>query len=338
MFITSFHYFRGFAILIIIAAHVHVGDIKINSPMFTNLVSGSTALFVFISGYLFQHLQTGKFNYRLYLNRKFKYVILPYLICSTPAIINIAISGDFHPLLGNVTSVEGSFINLLTGRHITAYWYIPFAALLFISAPIIVHFSSLKNKVQLFILCLLSLIAIYAHRPIGGLNPFHSFIYYIPFYLFGIYSVVNRDVINKMKCHKISIFFATISLIYLQGNVFGDIGSSHKDLFTFSGIDINFLQKISLILFILTSLDMLEGRRVKPLSFLANISFSLYFIHGYVLMLLTKLSIDDKLLSYGLSDEIATLIKYTLVVAISSLLSVSIIKTLGKRSRYFIGS
>jgi len=338
MFITSFHYFRGVAILIIIAAHVHVGDIEINSPMFTNLVAGSTALFVFISGYLFQHLQTGKFNYSLYLNRKFKYVILPYLICSTPAIINIAISGDFHPLLGNVTTVEGSVINLLTGRHITAYWYIPFAVLLFISAPIIVQFSLLKNKVQLSILFLLSLFAIYAHRPIGGLNPFHSFIYYIPFYLFGIYSVINRDLINKIKCYKPVFFLATITLVYLQGNVVGDIGSSHKDLFTFSGVDINFLQKVALTLFILTSLDMLENRDVKPLSFLANISFSLYFIHGYVLMLLTKLAIDDKLLSYGLSDEIATLMKYTLVVTISSLLSISIIKVLGKRSRYFIGS
>lgn len=338
MFITSFHYFRGLAILIIIAGHVHVGNIEINNPVFTNLVSGSSALFIFISGYLFQHLQKGDFNYSLYLNRKFKYVILPYLICSTPAIISIAMSGKFHPLLGDVTTVEGSLINLLTGRHVTAYWYVPFAALIFISAPIIVHFSSLKNKIQLSILCSLSILAIYAHRPIGGLNPFHSFIYYIPFYLFGIYSVVNRDLIQKIKSYNIVFLFVTILLAYIQGNVVGYIGSSHKDLFTFSGVDIMYLQKVALLLFVITSLDLLENKNVKPLSFFANISFSLYFIHGYVLVLLTRLSINDKLLSYGLSDVTATLIKFTLVVAISSLLSTCIIKILGKRSRYFIGS
>ncbi len=338
MFITSFHYFRGFAILIIIAGHVHVGNSEVDYPIFTNLVSGSTALFVFISGYLFQYLQKGVFNYPLYLTRKFKYVILPYLICSTPAIINIAISGDFHPLLGDVTTIEGSVINLLTGRHVTAYWYVPFAALLFMSAPIIVKFSLLKHSMQLSILFIFSIIAIYAHRPIGGLNPFHSFLYYIPFYLFGIYAVANRNSIEKIKKYKGIFLIITALLAYIQVGYTGIIGSSHKDLFTFSGIDIMYLQKVFLLLFVITSLELLENKNVKPLSFFANISFSLYFIHGYVLILLARLSINDILLNYGLNNAIAMFIKFTLVVAISSLLSVCIIKLLGKRSRYFIGS
>ncbi|CAM2912153.1 acyltransferase family protein [Moritella viscosa] len=338
MFITSFHYFRGFAILIIIAGHVHVGNSEVDFPIFTNLVSGSTALFVFISGYLFQHLQKGVFNYPLYLNKKLKYVILPYLICSTPAIINIAMTGNFHPLLGNVTTIEGSVINIFTGRHVTAYWYVPFAALLFISAPIIVKFSLLKHNMQLLILFTFSIIAIYAHRPIGGLNPFHSFIYYIPFYLFGIYAVVNRDSIEKIKKYNVIFLIITLLLAYIQIRLMGIIGSSHKDLFTFSGIDIMYLQKVSLLLFVMTSLDLIESKNVKPLSFFANISFSLYFIHGYVLILLARLSINDTLLNYGFNESGAMLIKFTLVVAISSLLSISIIKLLGKRSRYFIGS
>ncbi|QUM80704.1 acyltransferase [Moritella sp. 5] len=338
MFISSFHYFRGFAILIIIAGHVHVGNSELDYPTFTNLVSGSTALFVFISGYLFQHLQKGVFNYPLYLNKKFKYVILPYLICSTPAIINIAITGKFHPLLGDVTAIEGSVINLLTGRHVTAYWYVPFAALLFMSAPIIVKFSLLKHSMQLSILFIFSIIAIYAHRPIGGLNPFHSFLYYIPFYLFGIYAVVNRDLIEKIKKYNVIFLIATVLLAYFQVNFMDVIGSSHKDLFTFSGIDIMYLQKVFLLLFVITSLNTLENKNVKPLSFFANISFSLYFIHGYVLILLARLSINDTLLNYGFNESGAMLIKFTLVVVISSLLSISIIKILGKRSRYFIGS
>jgi len=338
MFITSFHHFRGFAILIIIAAHVHVGSIESDNPIFTNLVSGSTALFVFISGYLFQYLQKNKFNYPLYLNRKFKYVILPYLICSIPAIIDIAISGNFHPLFGDVGVLEGSMLNILTGRHVTAYWYIPFAFLLFISAPIIVIFSQLNSKKQLLILSALSVLAIFAHRPIGGLNPFHSFIYYIPFYLFGIYSVVNKALIKKIGRFNLLFLLIALLLAYFQSSIMGIVGSSHKDLFTFSGVDVMYIQKMSLLLFIITSLPHLEHINAKPLSFFANISFSLYFIHGYVLVLLSKISINSILLNHGLSDVTATLIKYTLVVIISSMLSVIIIKVLGDKSRYVIGS
>lgn len=338
MFNNSFHHFRGIAILIIVAAHVHVGSVEVDNPIFTNLVSGSTALFVFISGYLFQYLQKGEFNYTSYLNKKFKYVILPYFICSAPAIINIAISGNFHPLLGEVSTIEGSTINLLTGRHVTAYWYVPFAALLFISAPVIVQFAKFNHRSQLAILCLLSIFAIYAHRPIGGLNPFHSYIYYIPFYLLGIYCVVNQHLIIKMKKYNMLFLATTIFLAYIQGKWIGEIGSSHKDLFTFSGVDIMYIQKIALLLFCITSLEALENIKAKPLSFFANISFSLYFIHGYVLVILTRLSVNERLLALGLSDMTATLIKFTLVVSISSLLSFSIIKILGKRSRYFIGS
>ncbi|WP_157824439.1 acyltransferase [Moritella sp. Urea-trap-13] len=338
MFITSFHYFRGIAILIIVAAHVHVGSVEIDNPVFTNLVSGSTALFVFISGYLFQHLQKNEFNYPLYLTRKFKYVILPYIICSIPAIINIAAKGNFHPLFGDVTVMEGSLLNILTGRHITAYWYVPCAVLLFVSAPFIVRFSSLTNRTQQSILCALSILAMLAHRPIAGLNPFHSFIYYIAFYLLGVYCVVNKDLINKIKSYNILFLLLAILLAYIQGNIIGTVGSSHKDLFVFSGIDIMYIQKVLLLLFFITSINALENFNIKPLSFLAKISFSIYFIHGYVLILLTRVSIDETLLNVGFGDTTATLVKFILVIVISSLLSMCVIKVLGKRSRYFIGS
>ena len=39
---------------------------------------GGTALFIFISGFLFQHL-SKKFEYKNYLSKKWTNVILPYL-------------------------------------------------------------------------------------------------------------------------------------------------------------------------------------------------------------------------------------------------------------------
>ena len=338
MFVTSFHYLRGIAILTIVAAHVHIGQGNSDYPIITNLIAGSTALFVFISGYLFQYLKNEQFDYRHYLQRKFKFVIAPYLICSVPALIYIVATGNFHPLLGDVSDVRGSLLNIVTGRHVTAYWYIPFAMLLFLSAPLAIYFSNIRLEKQLLIMVVLAIIASFAHRSVGGLNAIHSFIYYYPLYLFGIFAAANPAIIMQLRKYSLLFLFTSLALAYYQGVIEGIQGSKHKALFEYAGIDLMFLQKVFLLLFIMTSIHHLSRWQIKPLSFFANISFGLFFIHGYVLMVLQRVSINDLLLNYGFSAETALLIKFTLVVMISSLIAVVIMKLLGKNSRYVIGS
>jgi len=48
-----------------------------------------TALFVFISGFLFHHIFYSRFNYRAFISRKIKDVLVPYLVLSTPYVIYI---------------------------------------------------------------------------------------------------------------------------------------------------------------------------------------------------------------------------------------------------------
>ena len=81
--------FRGLAILLIIMGHtMQFGD---NSTLINNIncemICGGTALFIFISGFLFQHL-SSKFEYKNYLSKKWTNVIMPYLIVSIPGMMS----------------------------------------------------------------------------------------------------------------------------------------------------------------------------------------------------------------------------------------------------------
>src|SRR5688500_9095908 len=91
-FLHYIHYFRGAAILLIVGLHACIslkwGDAVLQRKLALVLFNNGTVLFVFISGYLFYHLNKNHFDYVDYLKKKFLYVIIPYLVVSIPAIID----------------------------------------------------------------------------------------------------------------------------------------------------------------------------------------------------------------------------------------------------------
>ncbi len=87
-FINYIHNFRGIAIIFVVACHLLLNwdkNSKVEEFLFVFWGNG-TVLFVFIAGYLFQHL-SKKFEYRNYLVKKFQNIILPYFIISVPIIV-----------------------------------------------------------------------------------------------------------------------------------------------------------------------------------------------------------------------------------------------------------
>ena len=90
---TQLHYintFRAMAIYFIVAVHaLHVfswPDGSLSKQFLDVLLNNGSIFFIFISGYLFQHLSVNFKASKYYLS-KLKNVVLPYLIISTPAII-----------------------------------------------------------------------------------------------------------------------------------------------------------------------------------------------------------------------------------------------------------
>src|SRR5690606_22534998 len=94
-FLPYIHSLRGLAILYVIAVHARgfesywqsSPDIYKFLDSFSDPSEGNgTTLFLFIGGFLFQHLTHRNFVFGKYLTQKFKNLILPYLIISLPLI------------------------------------------------------------------------------------------------------------------------------------------------------------------------------------------------------------------------------------------------------------
>ena len=90
MFVAHVHNFRGLAISLIVAVHcLSIFDWSASPGLerwLKILLLNATVFFLFIAGYLFQHL-SARFHYPSYLQTKFRNVVLPYLVVSIPALI-----------------------------------------------------------------------------------------------------------------------------------------------------------------------------------------------------------------------------------------------------------
>ena len=126
--------FRGLAILLIIMGHVmQVGDTgSIIHKINCEIVCGGTALFIFISGFLFQHL-SYKFEYKNYLSKKWTNVIMPYLYTAIPGLLFCFICPTLYNNAFDGMNIFAQIPVLLSiGRvHNVPTWFIPMIVIFF---------------------------------------------------------------------------------------------------------------------------------------------------------------------------------------------------------------
>ncbi len=104
-----------------------------------SLMPNSTVFFVFIAGFLFQHV-SGKFEYRDYIKKKSLNVLLPYLVLSLAVIMVRSLlthDGIFDPVNVSHWSTFARTVSwaLLTGHTMLQLWFIPMIALFYLLAP-----------------------------------------------------------------------------------------------------------------------------------------------------------------------------------------------------------
>jgi hypothetical protein len=331
VFLGYIHSFRAMAILFIVAGHSidfftwSEADSAIER-LLRILISNGSVLFVFIAGYLFQHLAI-KYQAKKYFVAKLKNVLLPYFLVSIPAI------AIFVFAIPRETVWQGFYDNpqwlqvvyfYLTGMHLAPLWFIPMITLFYIVAPLLVFAD--KNKHFYWVLPLTIIISCFISR---GL-PHQSFIHFFSVYLLGMfcshYKVKVNSILNQLPVLTILAFavlgLAAFEFYYMQGTM------------TY----INYLQKIIMSVFFLGLFIQLgEKADYKIIHTIAHASFGVFFIHSYVLTA-SKLLIE-KLFEEKVSGN---LLLYPLVVVSVLLSCVAIIvilqKLLGKKSRYLVGS
>ena len=330
MFLGYIHYFRAVAIIFIITGHSIDAFVwsehQVIEKILRVFIENGTVLFVFISGYLFQHL-SASFDIRKYYKSKFKNVITPYFIISIPAILIFitilerdAMWSDFYS--NPVWAQIGLFY--LTGKHLAPFWFIPVIAIFYIIAPLMIKAD--ENKSIYYLLPVFILISCLVDR---GL-PFQSFLHYFSAYLLGMWCSKFKNPINAIISQN---FFIISSLTLILMLAVFELIFMHNPMSY-----VNYLQKVMLAFFFLGLLIKYNAKLTsKWVGIIADTSFGIFFIHSYFLtsgkLLYRKMNgqLPDGNIFLCLLLAISTLI-------ICSFMIVQVQKTLGKKSRYFVGS
>jgi surface polysaccharide O-acyltransferase-like enzyme len=356
--VAYIEYFRAIAILLIVSGHTYavswahfVDEDPTTTASWLNIVpaiiTGGTAYFVFISGFLYRQVFYGRTPYGEFMRKKALYVGLPYIVLATPLAFAEMWLGLF-----SVTAVkEGiayphsyfvDFIVLFsTGRMVIAYWYIPFIFLVFLASPLFDRFIELSRGRRAAVLAAAIALAFWIVRPAENLNPVQCFFYFANFYMIGILfceyrkpimDVVGRPlVLAALGAVLLAIAATQATVMELPGNLERVPG----DGFGFIGFDAMLVQKYVGIVFFCGLLTHVAGWMKRPLAFIADHSFGLFFTHGVVIAVLMRLPAP---LSPHVGEPMVDLAIYSALVIAISLAIVVVVKQLtGKYSRYVIG-
>ena len=331
LFLGYIHSFRALAILFIVAGHSidfftwSEADSAIERLLRIFIGNGSV-LFVFIAGYLFQHLAV-KYQAKKHVIAKLKNVILPYFLVSIPAvaIFVFAIPREtvWPGFYDNPQWLQAVYF-YITGMHLAPLWFIPMITLFYLIAPLLVFAD--KNKHFYWVLPFTILLSCFVSR---GL-PQQSFIHFFSVYLLGMFCSHHKVQVNNIlkKLPLLTMLalaiigLAAFEFYYMQGTM------------TY----INYLQKIIMSLFFL-GLFIRWGEKAdyKIIHTIANASFGVFFIHSYVLTA-SKLLMDQLL--GGKVPGSLLLYPLTIIAILMSCVAIIVIlqRILGKQISYLVGS
>jgi len=350
-FLPYIHFLRGVAILYVISVHARgFASYWKSSPevyrfldSFTDPSEGNgTTLFLFIGGFLFQHLTHKHFDFKKYLNQKFKVLMLPYLIISLP-IIWFRLATDFQSLYVPEDFQERSVLHqvghfLLTGSHLPPFWFISTIILFYFSAPLL---HALDNrKFYLYVLPLILVGCLFTYRPEHNANPLLSYLHFIPIYIAGMCASYFKDQILTDSPKLFYILLTTylaMSVSEIAGWTTTPRDVTFEDVLEGSIIfNVYLLKALLLCLMWLTFFYRLREKNIPVLELLGNYSFGLFFVH-YLFISVSRRLLELSSVTFDFS--ILTYVFYFLLILTVSILAVYWVKrTTGRYSRYLIGS
>lgn len=313
------------------------------------LVCGGTALFIFISGFLFQHL-SYKFEYKNYLSKKWTNVIMPYLFTAIPGLIFCFVCPVLYKNSFDGLNIFIQIPMLLSvGRvHNVPTWFIPMIVIFFLLSWV---FLKLEKKGILYkLLPILLLLTIFIPRGSAeyqdtiGLSYaakywvfvryiLMGFVHFLSLYILGMFCSANKNIIDKFYDKRfllwglliltsaLDIYFGwenyTISKTFLTLLTLGYL--KHYDEFILSHKKTNAI-----------------------LDFIAKYSFGIFFVHWYWLFIYDQVFHLPSVIPLEGNSVLGVTILITIrfiAVAAFSILSLFLFKSLNKdgNTRKFIG-
>ncbi|PHZ85376.1 acyltransferase family protein [Paremcibacter congregatus] len=332
MFLSHIHNFRALAIIGIICTHSLDAFQWNDNPevfrLFKSVVDGSSLLFTFISGFLFQYLSKN-FEKEKYWKNKVKNVISPYFFMSIPALyyftqieIQDSVEASFYAL----PTYQQILYFLGTGRHMAPYWFVPAVTIFFILGPFLVW---AEREGTIYKLMPLFIVISFFHGKGGQLGPLSHAIYMFSIYLAGMYFARHHDrlIITISKYHLIllaaTILFSLGQIIYYE---------EYRNYFMY----LHKLVICPLLIYYLYQTRELFGHTLTKIG---HFSFGIFFIHAYILPLLKRIYVKFTDHIEMPEGDIISSVGLTLFVLIICVLIVSLSNKVGKKySKLVIGS
>jgi len=338
MYLNHIHNFRSFAICGIVGAHaLYNFEWQNNELMFVffdSLFNESSIWFFFIAGFLFQYL-SPRYSYGDYLLKKLKFVIVPYLILSVPALVasEFWVKQEVPATFYALPVWEQVSLFLLTGKHLAPFWFVPTITIFYLIAPVFIKMDKLKWPYLLLpaVILLSAFLGRDGFLTATGLSgyysPFSKGIYLFSVYFFGLFcSRYHQKVLDLMK--KYHLIILTFVVVFF----FSEMYWHGQQVYC------QYLFKIFSCPLLIYYLYVYDGLLKERFGYLGTVSFGLFFIHGYLLSALKFIYFEATGLN-NLPD--GNLLNYTVLVLFVLLVCTYLLyfsrQYFGKSSRMLVG-
>lgn len=320
--------FRTLAIIFIVMSHTLSFFDWSKTPqleiVMNIIIINSTTLFVFVSGYLFQFL-LPKYKYKRYIIGKLKYVALPYLIASIPAILYFTMIAEREGVPDDFYSSPKAYQIIYfyaTGLHLAPYWYIPAVLIFFAFAPVFKLIST-RSNLLLLSFPIFFIISLTVARD----GVIYSAIHFISIYIAGMIASLYSDRVDEMS-NKPSVIIATACIFFALVAVQYLTNENSYQLF--------YLQKLTLCITFLLLMRKSMSEKLFYIDLSAT-SFGIFFLHSYIITA-CKILIE-KAISIKIEGGVIEMVVFTAFIIILCHIIVKVIKYIFKtKSRYLIGS
>jgi fucose 4-O-acetylase-like acetyltransferase len=339
---AEFDYLRGMAIAMIVLGH----SIFLAQPVFPalleNLLRGGTGLFVFISGFFFHRVFYPRFDYTQFITKKAKSLLIPFVVISLFA-LSIRMFGWWQDGLSWQQNLLNTWYTLRNGYVLYPHWYIPFIFITFLCSPLHVAYIREHLSIQIWVLLLFSLIALFIHRPQSNSNFLQSLIYFTPYYLLGILFSRYDEQLRRWHWPLLGVsLFVIATTALVQTYVLIHLGNYHKPAFVYEGWDLQFIQILFGCIAMLALCRHIRPWLQQHLCWLAELSFPIFFIHPLLTIALENLAALETIKPFfpvsGLANSLLVFSAVFLVQFYGSAgVAVAIKHFAGSRSRWLIG-
>ena len=334
-FLPYIHNFRAIAILFIVAIHCYSILKPTAEPI---ILQRGTLLFMFISGFLFQYLSRN-FNKRIYWQKKFVNILVPYFIISLPIILIRIMTND------NVRQMQILFSNFtneltitkiadyyLTGMHLVPFWFIPMICFYYLLGPL---FIKLDRDGQIYYLlpAFIGLSLVVTRS--SDLYKIHlAFIHYLSIYLLGMFASRHHLKLLQLTDRVWPAVIFTATLAVAAGVIFDQQQIHYLEQFLY-------VQKIILcwtILYVLWKLDNKITKKeflIINMNKLSAMSFGIFFLHYYFLYFISLKMANGEI---SLAPTFTNFFLIICADIVFCVIALSVFKQLfGKKSRYLVG-